>query len=109
MNYSNLDCPYCGKRQAHDEVPICPWCEGQLPMELIDPRKYRISENHQSIGELWQSLYNLAAHIQEDNENAEKYSIAMRGIQLDSLKSLISAIEESHKEYNQKRQFEKGD
>jgi hypothetical protein len=60
------------------------------------PLNYRVEDGIQSLEELWKSIKLLAEGRVVDNERENYYPINVRNLQLETLKSLVRALEHTH-------------
>lgn len=66
-------------------------------MKTSEALETRISPEHQNLGELIKNLSKLSSHIQNDIEGSPdgRFPLVIRKIQFESIRSLVSCIEES--------------
>ena len=57
---------------------------------------YRLDDNTQTVGELWESIAKLAAGSVADNKVCDNYPFRIRQSQLESLKELVKSLDDSH-------------
>jgi hypothetical protein len=66
---------------------------------MINALDFKKDEDTQTLGELYKSLHKLSEHIVDDNIGGYKpdgqFPFMMRKIQLESIKALVSCIEET--------------
>lgn len=61
------------------------------------PTKYKLNNDTQSVAELWESIRRLSTgRCADNNANFDDYPLAWRCRQLDTLKALVQALEETH-------------